>query len=130
MSSPLVAEVVRDENDSDVAFAYRRRVVGRVAVAGAGMLGLSFYSEPGSRRFYVLTLGVASTWLVGGLCSGPPNLGWVRNGEHRWRRTVVAPVAAGVAAFGAFYGGRAYRPPAPGAERGGHVRSALRLPGL
>ena len=63
MSSPLV--------DNAVAVAHRRRVVGRVAVAGAGMLGLSFYSEPGSRRFYVLTLGVASTWLVGGLCSGP-----------------------------------------------------------
>ncbi len=97
MSSPLV--------DNAVAFAHRRRVVGRVAVAGAGMLGLSFYSEPGSRRFYVLTLGVASTWLVGGLCSGPPNLGWVRTGEHRWRRTVVAPVVAGVTAFGAFYAG-------------------------
>ena len=104
MSSRLVAEVPRNKSESDVAFAHRLRVVTRVAVAGAGMLGLSFSSEPGSRRFYVLTLGVASTWLVGGLCSGPLHLGWVRTGEHRCRRTVVAPVAVGVAAFGAFYG--------------------------
>jgi uncharacterized protein len=60
-------------------------------------------SEPGSRRFYVLTSGVASTWLVGGVSSGPLHLGWVRTGEHRCRRPVIAPVAAGVAAFGAFY---------------------------
>ena len=88
---------------SDVALAHRRRVVAGVAVGGAGLLGLSLSSEPGSRRFYVLTLGVASTWLVGGVCSGPLHLGWVRTGEHRCQRPVIAPVAAGVAAFGAFY---------------------------
>ena len=66
------------------------------------MLGLSFSSQPGSRQFYVLTLGVASTWMVGGLRSGPLNLGWVRpastlgeDGDRTGRR---AP------AFGAFYG--------------------------
>ena len=50
MSSRLVAEVPRNKSESDVAFAHRLRVVTRVAVAGAGMLGLSFSSEPGSRR--------------------------------------------------------------------------------
>ena len=103
MSRP-VAEVPRNKGESDVAFAHRRRVVTTVTVAGAGMLALSFSSEPGSRRFYVLTLGVASTWLVGGLCSGPLHLGWARTGEHRCRRTVITPVAVGVAAFGGFYG--------------------------
>jgi uncharacterized protein len=104
MSSPLVAEVPDDQSENAVVFARRRRVVTGVAITGAGMLALSFSSEPGSRRFYVLTLGVAGTWLVGALCSGPLPRGCVRIGEPRWRRTVIAPVAAGVAAFGAFYG--------------------------
>ena len=78
-------------------------MVAGVAVGGAGLLGLSLSSEPGSRRFYVLTLGVASTWLVGGLRSGPLPLGWVRTGEHRYQRPVITPVATGIAAFGAFY---------------------------
>ena len=51
MSSRLVAEVPRNKSESDVAFAHRLRVVTRVGVAGAGMLGLSFSSEPRSRRF-------------------------------------------------------------------------------
>jgi uncharacterized protein len=102
-SSRLLAEGPRDQDDSEVAFAHRRRMA-RVLVGGAAMLGLSFSSEPGSPRFYVLSLGAASTWLVGGLRSGRLNLGWARaGGEHRWR-TVIAPVAAGVGAFGAFYG--------------------------
>jgi CAAX protease family protein len=103
MSPRLVTEVPRDQSKSDVACAQLRRMAG-VLVGGAGMLGLSFSSEPGSRRFYVLTLGAASTWLLGGLRSGPLNHGSVRAGEHRWRQTVIGPVAAGVAAFGAFYG--------------------------
>ena len=32
-----------------------------------------------THRFYVLTLGVASTWLVGGLQSGPLHLGGACN---------------------------------------------------
>jgi hypothetical protein len=95
--------VLRNHHQDDVEFAHRRRVVAGVAVGGAGLLGLSLSSEPGSPRFYVLTLGVATTWLVGGLRSGPLHLGWVRTGEPRRRRPVIAPVATGIAAFGAFY---------------------------
>ena len=47
-----------------------------VSVAGAGLLGLSLSQPPGSPRFYGLTLGVAGTWLAGGLASGPLHLGW------------------------------------------------------
>jgi uncharacterized protein len=88
---------------SDVTLGHRRRVLAAAAVGGAGLLGLSLSSEPGSRRFYVLTFGVAGTWLVGGVRSGilPPS--GVRTGERRSRRPVLAPVAAGVGAFGAFY---------------------------
>ena len=48
-------------------------------------------------------LGVASTWLVGGLRSGPVHLGRARTSGTLSRRPVIAPVVAGVAAFGAFY---------------------------
>jgi membrane protease YdiL (CAAX protease family) len=99
----LVEKVPRDHRESDAAFAHRRRVVAGVSVAGAGLLGVSLSSEPDSPRFYVLTLGVAGTWLVGGLRSGPPHLGRVRVGEHTYRRPVITPVVTGVAAFGAFY---------------------------
>ena len=103
MSSWLVAEVPRDQSERNVACAQLRRMASAL-VGGAAMLGLSFSSEPGSGRFYVLTLGAASTWLVGGLRSGPLNRGSVRTGEQPWRRTLIGPVAAGVAAFGVFYG--------------------------
>ena len=45
----------------------RRRVVAATSVAGAGLLGVGLSTRPGSRAFYVTTLGVAGTWLVGGL---------------------------------------------------------------
>lgn len=100
----LAEKVPRDHRESAAAFAHRRRVVAGVSVAGAGLLGASLSSEPDSPRFYLLTLGVAGTWLVGGLRAGPLHLGWVRTGEHTFRRPVITPVITGVAAFGAFYG--------------------------
>jgi membrane protease YdiL (CAAX protease family) len=99
----LVEKVPRDHRESDAAFAHRRLVVAGVSVAGAGLLAVSLSSEPDSPRFYVLTVGVAGTWLVGGLRSGPLHLGRVRVGEHTYRRPVITPVVTGVAAFGAFY---------------------------
>ena len=110
--------------------AHRRRVVAGVAVGGAGLLGLSLSSEPGSRRFYVLTLGVASTWLVGGVCSGPLHLGWVRTGERRVPAAGDRAGRSGGRGVRGLLRCRADRPPAPGAQRGPHVRAALRLPGL
>lgn len=79
----------------------RRGIVGATLVAGAGLLGRSLSTRPGSVSFYAMTAGVAATWLTGGLASGPLHLGRsVRSG----RRPVAGPVAIGVAAFGAFYG--------------------------
>ena len=96
----LVEQVPRDHWESDAAFHRRRRVVAGVSVAGASLLGLSLSTEPGSREFYGLTLGVAGSWVAGGLASGPLHLGRMMSGT----RPVVVPIATGVAAFGAFYG--------------------------
>ena len=96
----LAHKVPRDHLESDAAFRRRRRVVAGVSVAGAGLLGLSLSTEPDSPEFYALTLGVAGTWVAGGLASGPLHLGRMMSGG----RPIVVPVLTGVAAFGAFYG--------------------------
>jgi len=102
-SAPLVRSVPRDHWESDDAFRRRRRVTGAVAVAGASLLGVSLSTAPGSPRFYGLTLGVAGTWVAGGLASGPLHLGRMIGHGDRLRRPVLTPVASGVGAFGAFY---------------------------
>ncbi len=79
--------------------ARRRRVVGATAVVGAGVLGASLSTRPGSPAFYALTGATAVTWTTGGLTAGPLHRGWTLS--HR--RPIVGPVLTGVAAFGAFY---------------------------
>ncbi len=100
----LIERVPRDHRESDASFRRRRRLVAGVSVAGAALLGVSLSSKPDSPRFYVLTLGVAGTWLIGGLASGPLHLGWERKGAQEYRRPVLTPILAGAGAFGAFYG--------------------------
>lgn len=99
----LTEKVPRDHRESDAAFLRRRRVTAGVSLAGAGLLGASLSTRPGSRAFYGMTLGVAGTWLAGGLASGPLHLGWMQVGEGL-SRPVVTPVLTGAAAFGGFYG--------------------------
>jgi membrane protease YdiL (CAAX protease family) len=74
-----------------------------VSLAGAGLLGVSLSTRPDSPEFYGLTLGVAGTWVAGGLLSGPLHLGWMPSGRT-YQRPVVVPIVLGVAAFGAVYG--------------------------
>ncbi len=81
----------------------RRRIVGGVSVVGAGLLGASLSTKPGSREFYAATLGVAGVWTVGGLVSGPLHRGWIEGHDRRLRRPVLTPIATGVGAFGFFY---------------------------
>ena len=83
---------------------HRRRVVATTSVVGAGVLGVSLSAPPGSSRFYVLTLGAAGTWTVGGLLSGPLHLGWIEGRDRQLRRPWLTPVATGAGAFGFFYG--------------------------
>lgn len=84
----------------------RRLVVAGTSVAGAGLLGVSLATKPGSAEFYGLTLGVASTWIAGGLASGPLHLGRTHKGrlQRSLERPVAAPILTGAGAFGVFYG--------------------------
>ena len=81
----------------------RRKVVAATSVVGAGLLGVGLSAEPGSRRFYTSTMGVAAVWAVGGAASGPLHLGWVQLQDRTIRRPVVTPILTGVGAFGFFY---------------------------
>ncbi|MCW2716543.1 CPBP family intramembrane glutamic endopeptidase [Pseudonocardia sp.] len=108
LPSWLTEKVPRDHRESDAAFHRRRKVVAATAITGAGVLGASLSTKPGSKQFYGLTAATAATWVVGGLASGPLHLGWMqRRGPGPnpvLRRPVVTPVLLGVGAFGAFYG--------------------------
>lgn len=100
----LFNKVPRDHHETEEAFAHRRRVVAGVTVAGAGFLGLSLSTRPGSPQFYATTLGVAGTWAVGGCASGPLHLGWVQTHHQTLRRPVSTPILTGIGAFGLVYG--------------------------
>ena len=90
-------------SESDAGLHRRRRVVAGVFLAGTGLLGTSLSTKPGSPQFYGLTLGVAATWIVGGLESGPLRLGWMQHRDRTLRRPVLTPVLTGVGAFAVFY---------------------------
>ncbi|WNV73924.1 CPBP family intramembrane glutamic endopeptidase [Geodermatophilus sp. DSM 44513] len=100
----LVEPVPRDHRETDEAFRRRRRVTAGVALAGAGLLGVSLSTRPGSPAFYGFTMAVAGTWVAGGLASGPLHLGWMATPDRQLRRPVVTPVVTGAGAFAAFYG--------------------------
>ncbi len=90
--------------ESAAVVARRRRVVAATSAAGAALLGTSMSAEPDSGRFYVLTLGTAAVWTLGGVLSGPLHLGWIEGRDRRLRRPLLTPVATGAGAFGFFYG--------------------------
>lgn len=100
----LTHKASHDRRDTRSELRRRRQVVAGVSVVGAGLLGVSLATPPGSRRFYPLTLGLAATWTAGALASGPLRRGWIEARHDRARRPVAVPVLTGVAAFGAFYG--------------------------
>jgi hypothetical protein len=70
---------------------------------GAALLGRSLSSRAASREFYVLTFGVAGTWLAGGLIGGPIPLADERTRRNAARELLVIPVAVGSGMFGLFY---------------------------
>ena len=101
---PLVTErVPRGPRETLAAVRRRRQVVAATALAGAGLIGVSLSTRPGSRAFYWLTLGTAATYTIGGLASGRLHRGQMPPG-YRLRRPTVVPVLTGAGAFGLFYG--------------------------
>ena len=91
----LIDKVERDHHQPDSQFRRRRIVVAGTLVVGATLLGLSFATAPGDAAFYGLTLGLAATWVLGSLASGPLHLGYIQSHGAR-HRPVVAPVLVGL----------------------------------
>jgi membrane protease YdiL (CAAX protease family) len=100
----LLAKVPRNQRDPDAVWHRRRKIVAGTVVVGAGLLERSLSAEPDSTPFYAWSMAVASTWVVGGLASGPLHLGRELGPGGALRRPVATPIATGVGAFGVFYG--------------------------
>ena len=101
MRPVFIDKVDRDHRQSDEEFRRRRIVVAITLVVGATLLGLSFATDPGDSLFYPLALGLAATWILGSVTSGPLHLGHI---ELRGvpRRPVMAPIAVGLLLAGIF----------------------------
>jgi membrane protease YdiL (CAAX protease family) len=97
----FVDRVERDHRQTDAEFRRRRIVVAATLVVGATLLGLSFSTEPGEPAFYPLTIGLAATWMLGSLISGPLHLGHIEFGGML-RRPILAPIAVGLLLAGVF----------------------------
>jgi uncharacterized protein len=82
----------------------RSRVVIAAGIGGAGLLGVSLSSPPGSRRFYLLTMGLAGTWAAGAIGSGPLPAGRALSQRHELCQALAVPALTGAGAFGLFYG--------------------------
>jgi membrane protease YdiL (CAAX protease family) len=91
----LIDKVERDHWQSDAAFLRRRIVVAITLALGATLLGLSFSIRQGDPAFYPLTLGLAATWALGSLLSGPLHLGHILL-AGRLRRPTITPIAVGL----------------------------------
>ncbi len=91
----LIDKVERDHQQSDSAFLRRRIVVAITLVVGATLLGLSFSTEQGDSLFYVLTFGLAATWALGSVISGPLHLGHIMF-RDTLRRPIITPIIVGL----------------------------------
>lgn len=82
----------------------RRRAVVVTGIGGTVLLRASLSSPPGSRRFYLLTTGLAGTWAAGSIGSGPLPVGRDLIQRHGLGHALAVPVLTGAGAFGLFYG--------------------------
>jgi membrane protease YdiL (CAAX protease family) len=91
----LIDKVDRDHRQPGAAFLRRRIVVAITLAVGATLLGLSFSVRQGDPAFYPLTFGLAATWMLGSLLSGPLHLGHILLGGTL-RRPIITPIAVGL----------------------------------
>ncbi|HEY5822286.1 MAG TPA: lysostaphin resistance A-like protein [Propionibacteriaceae bacterium] len=91
----LIDKVERDHQQSDRQFLRRRIVVGVTLGIGATLLGLSFATEQGDSAFYPLTFGLAATWALGSVASGPLHLGHIML-RGSLRRPIITPIVVGL----------------------------------
>jgi CAAX protease family protein len=91
----LIDKVERDHRQSDAAFLRRRIVVAITLALGATLLGISFSVRQGDPAFYPLTFGLAATWTLGSVLSGPLHLGHIQL-AGRLRRPTITPIAVGL----------------------------------
>jgi len=91
----LIDKVERDHRQPDGAFVRRRIAVGITLAVGATLLGLSFSVRQGDPAFYPLTFGLAATWTIGSLLSGPLHLGHILR-DDTLRRPIITPIASGL----------------------------------
>jgi hypothetical protein len=103
-SPPLPGHVPPAHAEPATVRSRRRRVVIATGIGGAGLLGISLSTKAGSPQFYILTMGVAGTWVAGAFGSGSVQLDRIPGRENTQRRPVVVPVLTGAGAFGLFYG--------------------------
>lgn len=102
----LVDKVPRDHVETAAAFRRRRLVVALTLVVGAALLGASMSLRPGDDRFYVLTIALALTWVLGTVLAGPVHLGWAHTRTpSRWARPVVQPLVLGLLMVALFSAG-------------------------
>ncbi|MEO5852307.1 MAG: CPBP family intramembrane glutamic endopeptidase [Nocardioides sp.] len=102
----LVDPVPRDHLETTAAFRRRRIVVAVTIVIGASLLGVSLSLRPGDNRFYVLTVALALTWVLGTVLAGPVHLGWAHTRTpSRQARPVVQPLVLGLLMVGVFAAG-------------------------
>lgn len=78
-------------------------VIAVSGLAATGLLGASLSADPGSARFYRLTMAAASAYALGGLISGPVPLDREGAEVDERRRSVVGAVLIGSATFVVFY---------------------------
>jgi membrane protease YdiL (CAAX protease family) len=104
LAPALIDRVERDHAETDRAFRRRRLVVAATLLLGAVLLGVSLSIRPGDAAFYPLTAGVAATWVIGAMLSGPLHLGWTPF-RGRLRRPIVTPIVTGLVIGGVFVAG-------------------------